>query len=146
MRNHQNRMVMAVALCFVWATFWAAGVHATPYFSIGHGRETSWGDAMTNGNLQFADSLTGAAQAFYGTQVPMMGFNSFALAEQGQLVPVNSVADSNGQTFDSLVMGWEPMGTDVLTVAAWDYVYDVDPDLTNAVIDFSLLGCVFGID
>ncbi len=112
---------------------------ASPYFSIGHGQAVDWAAASgSGGNVHPALPGQNVLDLLNG-QLPMMGFNE-AVAVQSQIAPLAALPDQNGTEFDSLVMEWDnTAGAGLLPVAGWEYEYDVDPDLSNAVIDFSLL-------
>jgi len=101
---------------------------------------------MNDGNVQVApDPLAGgAAVTFYAGQIgESMGGPEVAevqAADDVELTP--DVPVSGSATFDALVMSWRNTNTNdptILNVAAWEYVYDIDPDLTGTLITFSLL-------
>ena len=114
----------------------------TPLISIGEGGDRTWQEAIDDGNVRMVDpdqggDLTQAEIDFFTNQV---GFGNFAL-----VVPTPTPdlqVDVLGDTHQSLLMQWDPAPgfteEDQLSIAAWKYVYDADPDLTNAVIHFSL--------
>ena len=107
---------------------------ASPFFSIGEGTQTSWGQAISSGNVRSvqAGDITWAAEQFYGTQGPYQLLGS-------QLTPDLFVADGNNEVHQSLVMSWDAVqDPNVLSIAAWEYVYDQDPDLTGLILDFSI--------
>ncbi len=116
---------------------WASAPQASPLFGIGDclGCQ-SWQSAITAGNIQPATSLTSEEDAFYTNS---LGSTNFALSSNIELFANPNVEDDLLTARDALVMSWdsEP-GTD-LTIAAWEYVYDVDPDLTGTTIHFSAL-------
>ncbi len=130
----------------------APNLSASPIIGIGDGQPTSWQDALTAGNIQpVSGPLSPLAQAFYQQSVDesqtdpgipdAFGFERSPVKE---LYAVDDL-DINGQSFDSLVMTWDPpdpspgSGTeDFLGIAAWQYVYDQDPDFTQAMVHFSI--------
>jgi hypothetical protein len=114
---------------------------ASPIVSIGEGQTHSWADALAGtagGTLQTATSLTDLEQSFYTGEV---GAGNFGLATPIALEAVNPVV-IDGEGHDSLVMSWNPWpGSDEpndLSIAAWEYVYDADPDLTGFDAHFSI--------
>ena len=122
---------------------------ASPAFSIGAGGSMTWTQGISQNLIRVANNpLEGfAAQEFYNTQIGMNMFGtpvqSIANASDITLTPDISVFNPGGQlpAFNSLVMSWNNSNSDnpnVLNVAAWDYVYQDDPDLTNTWIKFSL--------
>ena len=129
--------ISAVVTSTIWLLSPAA--QANPLFSIGEGGQQSWTDAFNSGVIRAVDpfkgdTLTGAAQAFYTSQV---GFGEFALVPSVITPDVNVTFTPD--TFSSLVMQWNPpVGGENLAVAGWEYVYGVDPDLTGTTINFSL--------
>ncbi len=121
----------------------------SPEFSIGNGGNMTWTEAVQEGLIQPADNPLGgfAAQQFYQSQIGMDMFGqpvqSISGAENITLTPDVIVSNPNGQLpeYNSLVMSWDNIQNDdptVLNVAAWDYIYPTDPDLTNSWITFSL--------
>jgi hypothetical protein len=111
-----------------------------PRISIGENRPISWQQALDTGKIVPASNpLSGfAAQEFYNSQIGMMGVERILPADQITLGTHSAVSDGN-ETHDSLVMSWNlpPADTD-LNVAAYDFRYGVDPDLTNTCIYFSV--------
>ena len=113
---------------------------ASPTFRIGEGG-TPWNAVPTAGPayhirpVEAADGLTGAAQEFYATQG-----SPFNLVDSN-IAPVGLV-NLNGEEHDSLLMEWNPFDMDAppnnLNIAAWEYVYGVDPNLSGTIIDFSV--------
>lgn len=116
----------------------SATAEATPLFYVGEGGSETWADAMTGGRVVavLANELTFVSDQFYQSQHGMMGVN-FHQGVQSFLTPNVPVSDGN-ETHDSLGMQWELINDETLAVASWDYVYDLDPDLNNTLIDFSL--------
>ncbi len=113
--------------------FFVGLAFATPIFSIGEGTQISWDQAIVSGNVQAvqAGDVTWAAQQFYGPQNYQM--------VTSQLTPDLFVADLNNEIHQSLVMSWDAVqDSSVLSVAAWEYVYDQDPDLSGLTLDFSI--------
>ena len=114
---------------------------ALPFVSIGEGQTHSWATALAGGaggTLQPATTLTDQEQNFYTGEV---GAGNFGLATNIGLEAVNPVV-INAEGHDSLVMFWNPWPPssvpDDLSIAAWEYVYDVDPDLTGFTANFSI--------
>ncbi|MBC8239046.1 MAG: PEP-CTERM sorting domain-containing protein [Alphaproteobacteria bacterium] len=136
---------LALAPLATLALVFVTSAQASPLISIGEGGTTSWADAISNGNVNaVADPLSGfAAQEFYNLAIGQdMGngpINFVVAAPNIQITPQNPVFDGDGEGHDSLVMTWDDSEPDTLGVAAWDYVYDVDPDLRGTRIDFSIL-------
>ena len=122
----------------------AGAAQALPLFSIEAG---GWADEINAGRVQVAaDPLSGAAGIFYNSTIGQNMFGVPVAAVQAalnvQLTPDFAISDGNKQE-DALVMSWDNNpGDDVLNVAGWEYVYDVDPDLTGTRIRFSLLAPV----
>jgi|GEM_PF-2511375 len=117
---------------------------ASPFISIGEGTLTPWPDALASGNVQplnplDGDELTEPAKTFYNIS---MGNNDFSLVPS-HLNAVNAVSLPGG-THDALEMSWDfddPARTHTdngLGIAGWEYVYDVDPDLTGLMAHFSI--------
>jgi hypothetical protein len=144
------RFQTCVAVLLVLSFAVATPVLASPIISIGHGRPTSWQDAIDNGNVKpvipaGVNGVSDQANIFYDNSVT--GSGGLAQSYQGvPVVPNGLIAlpnvDIQGVQRDALVMQWDPrdMGNfpDDLGIAAWEYEYDVDPDLTGTVIDFSI--------
>ena len=114
---------------------------ATPFVSIGEGQNFSWSQALAGeagGTVQPATSLTDQEIAFYTAEV---GPGNFGLAENIGLVHVNPI-EILGEPHDALEMNWNPFAgandPDDLSIAAWEYTYDVDPDLTASKAHFSI--------
>jgi len=138
-----NRMMktgaIVVSLCAA-----VSMAQASPLFSIGEGG-IPWNAALTGplpGGAQIravdpndGDQLTGAALAFYESQSSPFQLVQSNIAAAG---PVNL----NGEEHDALLMEWDPADMNAppqnLNIAAWEYVYGVDPDLSNALIHFSV--------
>lgn len=153
--SHQSHPYSSRRLTLLLLLAFTPMVAASPLFSIGHGQTTSWTDAAPNlrvageGGSPGAVDPNSAAYQFYQTAIGQDMFGTpvsqVLAAENVQLFPVDAVSDGS-QSFDSLVMTWQNnedtngnVREDVLNVAAWDYVYDVDPDLTGLEIKFSIL-------
>ena len=114
---------------------------ASPLFSIGEGGDRTWGQAIADGNVRVVDPLQGgeltqAEVDFFTNQV---GLGNFALVEPTVTADLN--VEVLGETHQSLLIQWNPApgftDEDQLSVVAWEYVYDQDPDLTGVVIHFS---------
>jgi hypothetical protein len=114
----------------------SAATWGSPLFSIGNDGAVSWSDGISSGRIQPATGLTVAEEQFYTTEVNSdPAYNGFGFYQP----ELNTAPVSDGaETYDSLVMSWEPLAADTLTVAAWEYVYDLDPDLSGSHIKFSL--------
>ena len=119
----------------------AHNAHATPFVSIGEGQTFSWAQALAGeagGTLQTANSLTDQETLFYTSEV---GAGNFGLPAAITLEAVNPVVIA-AEGHNSLVMSWDPWpGSDEpddLTIAAWEYVYDADPDLSGQKAHFSI--------
>lgn len=121
--------------------------HASPIFAIGEGTGTTWTQAIADGNVvpvSSADGLTGAATSYYGDRLlndpTLDGF----LLQTATLIPDVLETDGNNETHLAMRMEWpvtgnNDPGNDVLDIAAWEYVYGVDPDLTNTFLQFTIL-------
>jgi len=116
---------------------------ASPIIFVGEGGNVSWTDGLNNGNIQpFAGPLNDQQNAFYAnsiTQGPTA--NGFQFSPVIKLVPDLNV-DVDGEIHQSLVMTWDPPDETTfpneLGIAGWQYVYDQDPDFTNATVHFSI--------
>ncbi len=132
--------LISLGLLTVVALFLTPAVLASPIISIGEGTSTNWTQAMAAGNVQaYNGPLSDAAQDFYTNQVAGdPDIDSFQIIEP-ILAPDLFVSDSD-EEHQSLVMSWgdSPGDDSSLDIAAWEYVYDADPDLTNTIIEFSL--------
>ena len=126
---------------FLILSIMGRSLHASPFVSIGEGGDQNWTAAMPN--IQPATSLSYAANEFYNTQI------GEEIGTTGQFVtdievvlpnlqPFNPVNDGN-EDHDSLVMSWDDgeFGDTTLVVAAWEYVYPADPDLSGLMVHFS---------
>ncbi len=114
---------------------------ASPLFRIGENSSVSWNQAITDGSIQAApDALSGgAAQQFYANQIGINGVTNIVAANDTQITAFGPVSDGSTE-HDSLVMSWDLNNNfqpNDLVVAAWDYVYGVDPDLTGTKVHFS---------
>lgn len=109
--------------------------HGLPIFSIGEGGDRTWQQAVADGNVQpHNGELTGAAREFYGTQS-----TPFVLGET-QIGPLDAQISDGNEEHQSLVMRWgdDSLDQNTLQIGAWDYVYDVDPDLGGHKLHFSI--------
>jgi hypothetical protein len=118
-------------------------LHASPIFSIGEGSSTSWDQAISDGNIKAVDDALdgGAAQQFYSSQIGINGITDIVTATNATIAAAGLVSDGlTTPDHDALVMSWDNnnsfLPTD-LVVTAWEYVYDVDPDLTGTRVHFS---------
>lgn len=137
-----NRILLSILTFFVSITLTSYTL-ASPVFSIGEGGDLTWQQAIDAGNIQ---PVTGAfsdqADAFYSNSIlEAPTANGYQRSEVIELVAIDEL-DINGEAHDSLVMTWDPpspaTNPDTLGIAAWEYVYDVDPDFTNAAVHFSI--------
>jgi hypothetical protein len=142
MKAHlQNAVVCLALLAFAFL----AKAHASPLFSIGEGSGTSWSDAIKAGNVVpvlAADGMTKLESDFYANEALVNGHDGFQMRD-AFLTPDLNVSDGF-DTHQAMVMAWQQLGTndpgnDFGDVAAWEYVYDIDPDLTGLFLSFSLL-------
>ncbi len=128
----------ATLVALLMSCFWAAAAQASPLFGVGDCTGcVSWQDAIIAGNVVPAPSgLTAEEDAYY---LDNLGSPNFAISSNIEVFANPVVVDGNATAKDSLVMSWEEEGGTDLTVAAWEYVYGVDPDLTDTLIEFSAL-------
>ena len=136
--NVHSAAAARFAAMFVLLLAPVATTTASPLFHIGEGGTQSWTQSLASGLIQPATNLSQSAQAFYQSQVDgdpdVTGFELAAAT----LTPDIVISDGS-ESHLSLVMGWDhPTNDTVIGVAAWDYVYDVDPDLTGTRLSFSL--------
>ena len=141
MRNADRLRCVQWLGCLVAVVLLTSHVAASPIVSIGEGQTFSWAQALAGdagGTLQPATSLTDQEINFYTGEV---GADNFGLPAAIQLEAVNPVV-INAEGHDALVMSWDPWAPSTdpndLTIAAWEYVYDVDPDLTGFKAHFSI--------
>ena len=130
--NHRTAGICILAAVAVLAV--PASAPASALFGVGDGPGfQSWQDAINDGRIQMGTDLTAEEDAFYSTQAA-----NYAYTPNMELFAAGPVSDGFN-SFDSLVMAWDAApGTD-LTIAAWEYVYDVDPDLTGTTVSLSVL-------
>ena len=131
---------LMISLRRAWLSFGAlllvSVAHGSPLFSIGEGGDKTWQQAVTDGEVAAvneAAGLTWAAQQFYSTQVPGMGFDSYGLVSSNL-----ENLDAFYEGHQSMTMSWTENAPTELAIAAWEYTYGVDPDLTGTFIDVSL--------
>jgi hypothetical protein len=125
--------VGAAVVAFVLVGVVAFPVQSGPLFGIGDCAGCqSWGSALAGPNVQVgATSLTPPETAFLtGTG------ETFAYAQQVELF--NQSVSDGFESHDALVMSWQADPTRDLSLSSWEYVYDVDPDLTGTLISLSL--------
>ena len=116
---------------------WAGALQASPLIGIGDCAGCQlWQSAIDAGNIQPVFSLTGEEFEFYEDS---LGSTNFALSSNIELFANPNVLDDFATSRDSLVMSWDPEQGPDPKIAAWEYVYDVDPDLTGTTIHFSAL-------
>lgn len=139
-----SRYVVPIFMSLLLSASAGSIAKASPLFSIGEGGDKTWTQAMTDGNVVPVtpggsvgpgSGLTYVAEQFYNDQTA----GNFVQSEV-TLTPDISISDGS-ESHQSLVMSWNLPTDDPTTlgVAAWDYVYDVDPDLTRTMIHFSIL-------
>jgi hypothetical protein len=120
------------SLALIAGALLASEIHASPLFSIGDCVGCmSWSDALASGRIQPAAGLTGPEEAFYTGTGETFSFSTPELFAQ-------NVTDGDGDTFNALVMAWNNDQSVDLSISAWEYVYDVDPNLTGTLIELSL--------
>lgn len=129
----------AATLSMALVALLATALSASPFVSVGEGQNVSWTDGINNGNVQAAQDSPFVWPSpnevdFYAAQ----GVPGSVIYHNAQLTPDLAVSDG-AEVHQSLVMSWDLDTADDLSVAAWDYVYDIDPDLTGKKILFSLL-------
>lgn len=116
---------------------------ASPLFGVGDCQGCmSWDAARAAGRVQQASAPTTMENQFYATQTP-----DYAYTSNMELFVNGNVEDNLGVSHEALVMSWQAAANidsdnnpdNDLTFAAWEYVYDVDPDLTGTLIEFSIL-------
>ena len=136
-------MKLSTLLSCIFFSLVPLAAQASPIISIGDGRATSWQDALTAGNIRpVSGVLSDQATNFYSNSISQPPLaNGFQRSDVIELAAVNSV-NIGGDEFDSLVMTWDPpdpsTNPNELGIAAWEYVYDVDPDFSNATVHFSI--------
>lgn len=138
-----SRRATTILVPLLLSVFASSTTEASPLFSIGEGGEKTWTQAIADGNVVAVtpggavgpgSGLTYSANQFYTAQTA----GNF---EQSLVTLTPDIAISDGsESHQSLVMSWDPPEDDPdrLGVAAWDYVYDIDPDLTRTMLHFSL--------
>lgn len=131
-----------IAFVVVAGVLLVNAVQASPLFSIGEGTGTTWQAAINSGRVVPVPASAGMTQAatdFYAEQAILGGHDGFE-PRDAFLTPDVIVSDGT-EAHQSLVMAWATQGdinNDVGDVAAWEYVYDIDPDLTSKFLEFSL--------
>lgn len=106
---------------------------ATPYFRID--TKLDWDTANASGRIQAVPAGT-----FEGM---VLGDPAWPPEYQGAtfFTPELYVMDSGLDGEPGLVMAWGPpaqLPADTRMAAAWDFVYDLDPSLSGAIIEFSI--------
>lgn len=120
-------------LAFFVASCWAS---ASPIVRIGDSRPTTWTQGVTNNNVHPATTgLSTQASNYYAIRAAANGLGGGPNSVVPTLTPDINVSDGS-TTRQSLVMSWNPTGTNTLEVAGWEYDYNGDPDLTGLTIDF----------
>ncbi len=127
MRRVWIALSSAAILMLVMPQSWAG-----PVFRIGEGGE-SWTSAMQSGKVFAAGQMVAAEEEYYGSSGQPFVYSVPTL--------VPDVMASDGQEeHTSLQMAWAAAtSSDALSVAAWRFAYQDDPDLTGTLIKFSLL-------
>lgn len=136
-----SKTLYALGTCVVLVSI----ANASPLIAIGEGQTTSWQDAINAGNIVFvpsANPFSDQADAFYANSILQAPFaNNFTRSDVVDLISVPQV-DIDGVKHDALIMSWNPPDEisfpDELGVAAWEYVYDADPNLTGTKSIFSI--------
>ncbi|NIL99101.1 MAG: PEP-CTERM sorting domain-containing protein [Planctomycetales bacterium] len=151
---HHKKVIPVVVVLIVAVSLPAS---ASPLFRIGEGGDRTWQQAIDDGNVRpvvpapdlrpvessagrpavgASASLTQAAQEFYNTQGVPFSLVPTRLGPADAFVP-----DGQGMEHQSLVMSWQDSSInnpDHLQIGAWEYVYDVDPDLSGLEMHFSI--------
>jgi len=126
-------MLAAGSMLFLGASL----APASPFFAIGEGTDTPWSAALSSGMIRPVvpgqDQFTGAAMMFYNENI---GQGEFAMVDA--ILTPDIMTDLGGETHESLVMQWNPDASVPVSVAAWQFDYGQDPDLSGASIHFSL--------
>lgn len=126
MRKVMKKLGVVFLLC-VTILLWSGQAMASPLFSLNS--ESDWDTAVTAGTVAPVTVEYAAIAAHYG---PLA-------ADYVYVMPVITAMSSaaSGEPDDGLLMTWGDTGVadDVLQVAAWEYVYDVDPDLTGTTLN-----------
>lgn len=127
MRRVWTALSSAAVLLLVMPQSWAG-----PFFRVGEGG-MSWTDAMQSGRVLAASGMAEAEIQYYQSTGLAFEYN------MPTLVP-DVLASDGQQEHTSLQMSWADAspGSD-LSVAAWRFAYQDDPDLTGSLIKFSLL-------
>lgn len=124
---------LCVVCLFCVVTFLPGQVLASPLFSLNSFAE--WDAAVGTTVLPVTeayDALAAYSDLGYGT----LGVNYVYVTPQ----IVAATAAASGEPDDGLVMTWGNTGVadDVLQVAAWEYTYGVDPDLTGKTLHLNV--------
>ena len=142
----RQRLGTIAVLVAVASLFLAQHAVAGPFFSVGDQSDESWTAALLfPGRIMpvtTADVSLAAADAFFlglgvTTRFPEPGdYNA------DDPVPLD---DLTGAPKSPLLLSWEAIDllppTDYV-FGGWEYVYDIDPDLTGTLLEFSVLNPV----
>ena len=118
----------------------------TAYFGIGEGEPVSWREALESGQIRgvdpaAGDEMTEAARMFYESTMPAELVPSHLYIPDDPVPLLNDAGEE--EVHEAIVMGWNPIADDLLSVAAFEYDYapnDQGPgeDLANATAHFSV--------
>jgi hypothetical protein len=119
-----------LSLLFVTAILLLPGqALASPLFSLDSADD--WDTALGDGRIEPVLGLYPALTEHYGTE----GVD-FTYVTPELFV---ATAAESGQSDDGLVMHWGNDEVDLQQVAAWEYVYDLDPDLTGTLVNLTVM-------
>ena len=132
MKKYQTKIlrggviIVAVAVAIVLSV--PGRALASPFFSLE--TKSDWEDALNANRVRPVTNYYDALGAHYGT----IG-DSFI-----QVTPelMALTAAQSGEPTDGLMMTWGDSQNDLPQVASWEYVYDVDPDLTGTTIKLAV--------
>ena len=135
-----------VVVIVLVATSSCLGPAGDPDVSIGEEGETSWSEALESGVVQPVEpgtDLTGAAHQFYDERVSLSdGESEFGLVHVNLIPDVVEVVDESGTAHLSLVMEFPDLidrDPSFLGIGGWDFLYGGATDLSQMVIEFSIL-------
>ena len=115
------RILNALAACFLLVSI----ANASPLFSLD--TQVDWQDALNSGTVKPVESSYPALD-HYGTEG--LGFDYVLVTPTLQAL----TAAQSGGLGDGLQMEWGDDTDDIAQVAAWEYVYGADPDLTGTIL------------
>ena len=120
-------MRFSKTLCALVALFLLVSIaSASPIFSIN--TQAEWQTALTSGQVSEVVSSY-PALAHYGTE----GVD-YAVATP----TLSALSNAQSGLGDGLQMEWGDDQNDIAQVAAWEYVYDADPDLTGTILSLTV--------